>query len=177
MHFWDTPPKTHAHTLKAPESANGSEVCHRSVSWPPPRDLMPQETKQSWRNTPQSSNSLGDTWRHGVCVSVCIGGDPSIRLAWDHYWTRCERVKQECVWIDCGVSVKEIGVWTSGTERRTDEDVSISFSDRQTAPCPLWESWILNNQHTHTHTHTDVQACPLTRYCKLNSQHVRTKLI
>ncbi len=138
MHFWDTPPKTHTHTLKAPESANGSDSVPQECVMTSSQRSHAAGNKTVLTQYTTVLQLTGDTWRHGVCVSVCIGGDPSIRLAWNRYWTRCERVKQECVWIDCGVSVKEIVVWTSGTERRTDEDVSISSSDRQTAPCPLW---------------------------------------
>lgn len=47
--------------------------------------------------TLQSSNSLGT---NGDMACVCIGGDSSIRLAWNCYWTRCEWLKREHVWID-----------------------------------------------------------------------------
>lgn len=133
-----TPTKhTHTHS-KLQRVLTDLTVCHRSVSWPPPRDLTPQESKQSWRNTPQSSNSLGTHEDMGcVWVFVLVESHRSVwRRTVIEMWTGKAGVCVNWLWGPC---VGDSGlIRTSHTEGRADEDVSITSSDLQTAPCPLW---------------------------------------
>ncbi len=177
MHFWDTPPKNTRTHLKAPESANGSD----SVATECVMTSSQKSHAAGNQNSPDAIHHSPPThWRHmktwGVCeclywwrsidpsgmeplLNKMRTGKAGVCVNW--LWGQCEGDRSLHLWH------WEKNWWRCQHQLLWSTNCTVSS-------VTLWESWILNNQHTHRERCT---TCPLTHYCKLNSQHVRTKLI